>query len=107
MDPVAVGYDLTAFIAVTLGRPQDRTPFIGLVGALEEVQECHHVAGDDDYLLKVRCRDTRHLDRLISDHLKSLEGIVRTRTVIVLDTLKETTRLPLEPPRDSIPGANP
>ena len=73
------------------------------VESLDEVQECHHVAGDDDYVLKVRCRDTAHLEVLVTDRLKGLRGVTRTRTSIALATLKETTRLPLEPP-DAAPG---
>jgi Lrp/AsnC family leucine-responsive transcriptional regulator len=97
IDPVAVGLGLTAFVAVSLSRPQDRAPFLALAAALDEVQECHHIAGDDDYLLKIRCRDTGHLESLLSDRLKNLEGVVRTRTTIVLRTAKETTRVPLAP----------
>jgi len=95
VDPKAVGCSLTAFIAVTLERPEHRTPFLQQVQELAQVQECHHVTGDDDYLLKVRCRNTEDLERVISDNLKSLPGIVRTRTTIVLSTLKETSVLPL------------
>jgi len=65
------------------------------VQTLPEVQECHHVTGDDDYLLKVRCRHTQDLERLISEQLKSLPGILRTRTTIALSTTKETSALPL------------
>src|SRR5918911_5181874 len=55
VDPEAVGARLTAFVAVTLEHPKHRRAFLERVDALAEVQECHHVAGDDDYLLKVRC----------------------------------------------------
>src|SRR5271163_4718514 len=58
VDPHAVGAALTAYIAVTLDRPASRVPFLRRVGRLSEIQECHHVAGDDDYLLKVRCAGT-------------------------------------------------
>jgi Lrp/AsnC family leucine-responsive transcriptional regulator len=95
VDPAAAGCDLTAFVAVTLARPADRAPFLDLVARLPEVQECHHIAGDDDYLLKVRCAHTRDLDRVLSTELKSLPGVVRTRTTIVLSTLKETPVLPV------------
>ncbi len=95
VDPLAVGCDLTAFVAVTLERPADRASFLELVARLPEVQECHHTAGDDDYLLKVRCAHTRDLDRVLSTELKSLPGVVRTRTTIVLSTLKETPILPV------------
>jgi Lrp/AsnC family transcriptional regulator, leucine-responsive regulatory protein len=95
LDPEAVGARLTAFVAVTLRRPKHRRAFLKRVEALPEVQECHHVAGDDDYLLKVRCSSTGHLDRVLSEELKGVPGVVRTRTTIVLGTLKETTVLPL------------
>jgi len=107
VDPAAIGLGLTAFVAVTLSRPQDRSSFLALVQTLDEVQECHHVAGDDDYLLKVRCRDARHLDHLLSDQLKSLEGVTRTRTTIVLDTRKETCRMPLAIAGDPSPADAP
>jgi Lrp/AsnC family transcriptional regulator, leucine-responsive regulatory protein len=96
LDPDAIGARLTAFIAVTLEHPKHRRAFLKRVEALAEVQECHHVAGDDDYLLKVRCSGTRHLDRVLSEELKGVPGVLRTRTTIVLGTAKETTALPLQ-----------
>ncbi|ASC73473.1 Leucine-responsive regulatory protein [Halomicronema hongdechloris C2206] len=95
LDAERVGHSLTAFIAVTLERPEHRATFLERVHASAAIQECHHVTGDDDYLLKVRCRHTRHLEHLISDSLKSLPGILRTRTTIVLSTVKETAALPV------------
>ena len=95
LDPKAVGARLTAFVAVTLEHPKHRRAFLKRVDALAEVQECHHVAGDDDYLLKVRCSGTGHLDHVLSEQLKGVPGVLRTRTTIVLGTTKETTMLPL------------
>jgi Lrp/AsnC family transcriptional regulator, leucine-responsive regulatory protein len=95
IDPAAVGIGITAFVAVTLDRPRHRQAFLGRVAALAEVQECHHVAGDDDFLLKVRCIDAEHLDHVLSNELKGVDGVARTRTTIVLRTVKETTALPL------------
>jgi Lrp/AsnC family transcriptional regulator, leucine-responsive regulatory protein len=92
----AIGYPLTALIAITLEKPKHRAPFLQKVQQLAEVQECHHVTGDDDYWLKVRCQSTRDLERLISDELKALPGILRTRTTIVLSTVKETPALPVK-----------
>ncbi len=95
VDPEAVGYGLTAFIAVTLEKPGHRNAFIQKIMELDNVQECHHVTGEDDYLLKVRCARIRDLESLVSQHLKSLPGIVKTRTTIVLSTVKETPAVPL------------
>lgn len=101
IDPEAVGCELTAFIAVTLERPEHRAAFLQRVQELAEIQECHHVTGEDDYLLKVRCRNTKDLEQLVSENLKGLPGILRTRTTIVLSTTKETPILPLQSPADS------
>ncbi|MFZ5815913.1 MAG: Lrp/AsnC family transcriptional regulator [Bacillota bacterium] len=91
----ALGRDLTAFVAVTVDRPEHCAPFLAAVRGLDEVLECHHVAGEDSYLLKVRTCGTRGLERLLSDVLKRLPGVVRTRSTIVLSTAKERTHPPL------------
>lgn len=95
LDAPALGYGLLAFVAVTLERPQHRKAFLAHVAALVEVQECHHVAGDDDYLLKVRCRDTADLERVVGEEIKGIAGVARTRTTIVLSSAKETFAVPL------------
>jgi len=95
INPPSLGYDLTAFIAVTLEHPRDRDAFIAQVHALPAIQECHHVTGDDDYLLKVRCRGTQGLEALITHSLKEIPGVLKTRTTIALSTVKETIALPV------------
>ena len=85
-----------AFVAVNIDLPHHRTGFLESVKILEEVQECHHIAGDYDYLLKIRCRDNKHLDFVVNDALKGIPGVIRTRTTIVLSTAKETIRIPLK-----------
>jgi Lrp/AsnC family leucine-responsive transcriptional regulator len=92
--PEPAGFPLAAFVSVTLETPHHRRAFLARVAALPEIQECHHVTGDDDYLLKVRCRGTADLDRLLTDQLKSGPGVVRTRTLVVLRSEKESVRLP-------------
>jgi Lrp/AsnC family leucine-responsive transcriptional regulator len=100
IDPELVGNTCTAFVAVTLEKTEQRADFLDLIKILDEVQECHHIAGDYDYLLKVRTQDTKDLDRVISCELKALPGI-KTRTTIVMNSLKETTQLPIHADRFS------
>ena len=95
VNPESVGCHLTAFVAVTLEQPQHRAEFLEKVHQLAEIQECHHVTGDNDYLLKIRCRTTKDLESLISEQLKKLPGL-RTRTTIALSTVKETPVLPVK-----------
>lgn len=96
--PDPAGFPLTAFVSVTLETPHHRRAFLARVASLAEVQECHHVTGDDDYLLKVRCRGPADLDRLLTAQLKGGPGVVRTRTLVVLRSEKESVGFPpLEP----------
>ncbi len=96
LDAESLGYSLTAFVSVTLLDQRKRASFHAGVRKLDQIVECHHVAGDDDFLLKVRCRGTRDLDRLLTEELKGRLGIARTRTTIVLDTAKETSAIPID-----------
>ncbi len=84
-----LGYAVTAFVAVTLAHPKYIAGFTEAVDDLSEIEECHHVAGDDDYLLKVRCKTTKHLDDFLNTKLKLIKGISRTRTTIALSSTKE------------------
>ncbi len=61
--------------------------------SLNEVLECHHVAGDYDLLLKVLVKDTSELEVLLADKIKSNSSITRTSTTIVLSTYKEDINL--------------
>ncbi len=90
-----LGLTLTAFVTVTLSQPQHRQAFIDYVQANPSIQSCHHIVGDGDYLLKVRCRTTADLEHLLSEELKALPGIVKTHTTISLRSLKDTIALPL------------
>ena len=104
-DPEAAGFPVLAFIAVTLDRQDGRAAFLDAVRRHELIQECHHVAGDDDFLLKVRARGMRDLEHLLSEELKGRLGVARTRTTIVLGTAKETTSLPVTAATTATAGA--
>lgn len=85
-----LGYAVTAFVALSLSHPKHISAFLKAVEDMTEIEECHHVAGNDDYLLKVRCKDTEALDKFLNQKLKVLPGISRTRTTIVLSSTKES-----------------
>ena len=98
LDPETAGFPVLAFVAVTLAAQGKRTAFLDAVRRHALIQECHHVAGDDDFLLKVRAKSLSELESVLADELKGRLGIARTRTTIVLGTAKETARLPVGPP---------
>jgi len=86
IDPARVGMGLTAFVSVTLGHPEDRAGFLRTIAEFPGVVECHHTAGDDDYLLKVHVDGTAGLESFVSDRLKGVPGVLRTRTTVVLSS---------------------
>lgn len=96
VDPEAIGYSIAAFIAVFLEKPEHRGGFLERVQEKPEIQECHHIAGEEDYILKVRCKGTRDLERLVSEEIKSIPGVAKTRTTVILSTVKETPVLPMK-----------
>lgn len=96
VDPASAGHPLTAYVSVSLASHRDRSAFLRAISKMENVAECHHVAGDDDYLLKVRCRGTQDLDHLLAKELKDKLRVARTRTTIVLSTAKESVRVPID-----------
>jgi Lrp/AsnC family leucine-responsive transcriptional regulator len=66
------------------------------VAALPEVLECHHVAGDYDYLLKLLARDVSALRTILMERLSTLPGVARIHTTLVLATSKHVLDVPAE-----------
>lgn len=97
VDAAELGVDITAFIAVDIEHPKFFDLFTKRVKGIEEVLECHRVAGEGSYLLKVKTKNTRSLDRLLVEVLRTLPGVTRTHTTIVLATIKEDTYVPVTP----------
>ena len=60
---------------------------------LKEVLDCVLVAGDFDYLLKIRVRDMADFNKLHGDKLIALPGVRQTRTFFVMKEVKENARL--------------
>jgi len=95
VDAAQLGTDITAFVGVGIEHPKFFEGFTKKVLGLEEILECHRVAGEDSFLLKVKTRNPRTLDRLLVEVLRTIPGVTRTYTTIVLTSIKEETRVPV------------
>lgn len=95
IEPKSAELGLLAFIFVRSDESPGEEEAARALAALPEVQEVHHVAGEDCFLVKVRTRDTDALGALLRDRLKCIPSVRATRTTIVLDTIKESATLPL------------
>lgn len=93
VDAEQLGMDITAFVGVKIEHPKYFEGFAKRVLARGDVLECHRVAGEDSYLLKVKTRNTRALDELLVETLRTIPGVTQTQTTIVLASIKEETRI--------------
>ncbi len=92
-----VGFGILAFIFVTIDKTEQCSQFEQAVKKCAEVQECHHVTGVFNYLLKVRARSVADLERILAEEIKRPGITARTETTIALSSPKETTYLDCQP----------
>jgi Lrp/AsnC family leucine-responsive transcriptional regulator len=95
VDGKKVGKDITAFIGVSIGNQRDINKFAVQMLQHHDVLECHHVTGDESFILKVKSANTASLEKLLGD-IRSVEGVTRTVTKVVLSTAKESQALDLD-----------
>jgi Lrp/AsnC family leucine-responsive transcriptional regulator len=94
IDSKKVGKDITAFIGVSIGNQSGIDNFAQQMLRYGDVLECHHVTGDESFILKVKSANTGSLEKLLGD-IRSVDGVTRTVTNVVLSTAKESHALDL------------
>jgi Lrp/AsnC family leucine-responsive transcriptional regulator len=95
LDHEKMGLPLTAYIDVTLEHPRFEKNFVDDLEKLLAVQECHYVAGDFAYRLKVKAANPGALADFIQHRLLVMKGVSGARTCLSLASKKESTLLPL------------
>jgi len=101
LDARKLGKDITAFIGVFIDHPKLIGKFEREIDHLEDVQECHHVTGQHTLLLKVKVDKTSGLEELIRK-IRSIEGVSRTETSVVLSTYTEGMWLDLKEKKEEV-----
>jgi Lrp/AsnC family leucine-responsive transcriptional regulator len=87
IDPVHFNKSLMALVFVTLERPRFSDIFAEFITRQDDILECHYLAGDADYALKVVTENTATLQELLN-RIKSVQGVQKTRTIVILSTAK-------------------
>lgn len=82
-----LGRDLMAFIYVRLEHPKYNEGFIAKINENAAISECHYIAGDFDFILKVVTKTGKTLETILN-FVKSVDGVALTRTSVVLSTNK-------------------
>ena len=105
VDPTLLGYSVLAFIFIKQVPGTIATDMTGDFIGIDEIEECHHIAGEADYLLKVRATDTRHLERVL--HLIQQVGhVFTTETQVVFSSAFERRPLRVGREAEPLPGSN-
>jgi len=97
LEPEAAGVGLTAFLQISLQRHSRDAAhrFEARVEEVDEVLECHSVAGTTDYLLKVAAKNIREYENLLNDIVFDLPGVDQVHSLISLRPVKESMAYPL------------
>jgi Lrp/AsnC family leucine-responsive transcriptional regulator len=95
VDPRALGYDILAFSWIIQAPGTTSIDLTEMFAAIPEIEECHHITGEADYLIKVRARDTRDLERVLRA-VRATPHVFQTETDVVFSSGFE--RRPLHVP---------
>ncbi|MCH1920435.1 leucine-responsive transcriptional regulator Lrp [Shewanella sp. A3A] len=98
VNPQLLGASLLIFVEITLNRdtPDVFDKFNRAVQYLDDIQECHLVSGDFDYLLKTRVEDMSAYRKLLGETLLKLPAVSDTRTYVVMEEVKQSNRIAIE-----------
>ena len=96
LDAEKLGLATTVFVAIRTNRhdPVWLETFSRGVAEIEEISECHRMAGEVDYLLKIVVRDIAHYDRIYRKLIARVPDIADVSSTFSMEKMKATTALP-------------
>ena len=95
LNPKLVGRGLFAFVSVSLAVHQldSVEDFTGVIQEMDEVMECYHITGQDDFLLKVAVANMSEYEDFVLHKLSKIAGVSKVTTSMVLSTVKRNTKI--------------
>ena len=94
VDPAAVGLSVLAFTWVRQAPGTVQVDLTPAFAEILEIEECHHIAGEADYILKIRARDMEHLGEIVKAIQANAE-VFSTETDVAFTTGFEGRALPI------------
>lgn len=98
VDPMKVSKGVFAMVSVSLSAHQLSSidQFTRIIKKLDEVLECYHVAGEEDFILKVAVSSIEEYEKFILSKLTKINGVNKINTKFVLSTVKFNTKIKIE-----------
>jgi DNA-binding Lrp family transcriptional regulator len=97
LDPKKLGFSTLAYVFISFSRERglDQRKVASEIAKIPEVLEVHIITGEWDILAKVRVSSVDELGELVVNKLRNIEGVEKTYTSVVLENIKESTKLPV------------
>ncbi|WP_249200415.1 Lrp/AsnC family transcriptional regulator [Thetidibacter halocola] len=91
LDPIRLGLDHVAFVEIKMTDTGERSlaAFNDAVARIPEIEQAHLIAGNFDYLLKVRTADMRSYRLVLAEKISTLPGVSSTSTYVAMEAVKE------------------
>ncbi len=95
--PEALGYTVTVFALVGLNSQAeaDLKAFEALMGSWPNVRECHMLAGEADFLVKIVAEDWDHYQKFLTTQLTSAPNVSHVKSLMVFRTAKYQPGVPI------------
>ncbi len=97
-DPIKLGRDHVAFVEVKLNDTREvaLAEFNAAVGRIAEIEQCHMIAGQFDYLLKVRTSSMTGYRLLLAEKISTFPNVASTSTYVAMQAIKEDAMVGLD-----------
>ncbi len=98
VNPEMIGKGTFAFVSVSLTAHQMNSidMFTKHIKKVEEVLECYHVAGEEDFILKVAVENIQQYEKFLLEKLTKIKGVSRINTMFILSTVKFNTKIHID-----------
>ncbi|MEX0282615.1 MAG: Lrp/AsnC family transcriptional regulator [Arenibacterium sp.] len=91
IDPIRLGLDHVAFVEVRLNDTREAAlaAFNEAVSKVGEIEQVHMIAGNFDYLMKIRTRNMRDYRKVLAEKISTLPHVSGTSTYVAMQAVKE------------------
>ena len=98
LEPELLGAGHVIIVHVSLTQTSDNALelFNRAVHRIPEIQSCYMLAGQFDYMLKVRTSDISHYRNVLGEQIGKLPGVQQTHSYVALEVVKENATIPVQ-----------
>lgn len=91
-DPIRLGMDHVSFVEVRLSDTREKalSAFNAAVSRIPEIEQVHMIAGNFDYLMKIRTQSMSDYRRVLAEHISTLPHVSHTSTYVAMQAVKES-----------------